>query len=146
VEIRTSDDATKFLESVHHFHDGFIQTVVLTSDDSFDITEPTLKGVGHLCTGDFRVEIIFMHHPTIAGLPPKRLASRCTFIDVTHFCLNLRDFQAAEWPLLDVSINADPASSRLRLTCSWNRLSSNGEWTTRTEDLLSFSRAFVEEV
>ena len=145
MEIRTVEDAAKLLESVHHFHDGYIQTVILSSEDRFDISEPTLQGIGHLCTGAFRAELIFVHHPTIAGLPPRRKTSRCTFLEVRNFRLDLRHFQEVEWAIQDVRIDSDSAGSRLNLRCTWPRLSFNGQWTTRTEHLFSFSRAFVEE-
>lgn len=47
MQIQTLADAAEFLEAVHHFHDGFIETVTLRSQDAFDVTDSTSEGVGH---------------------------------------------------------------------------------------------------
>jgi hypothetical protein len=146
LQIQTLADATEFLEAVHYFHDGFIESVALRSQDAFDVTDSTMEGVGHICSGAFSVKMRILHHPTISGLPPRRLASRFDFENVRGFFLDLRHHQAEEWPLQEIRIDADPDSTQFRLLCSWHRLLPKGQWTTQQVHLFSFSKANVETV
>ncbi len=141
--IKTADEAAAFLERVHRFHDGFIQELTVTSRDSFHITGRRLNDVGHQCTGEFDVRIIFAHHPTLTSNPPKRIITRCVFKNVTQIYLDLRQLKGFEWPLLEVQIEPCLEQDRLRLLCRWTKLTRENEWEEFTQCLFSFGEIEV---
>lgn len=141
--IKTADEATTFLERVHRFHDGFIRELTVTSRDSFEITGRRLTDVGHQCTGEFDVRIIFAHHPALTSSPPGRTITRCVFRNVTRIYLDLRQLKGFEWPLLEVQVEPCLEQDRLRLLCRWTRLTRENEWEEYTQCLFSFREVEV---
>lgn len=141
--IKTADEATTFLERVHRFHDGFIQELTVTSRDTFEITGRRLTDVGHKCTGEFDVRIIFSHHPALTSSPPSRTITRCVFRNVTQIYLDLRQLKGFEWPLLEVQVEPCLQQDGLRLLCRWTRLTRENEWDEYTQCLFSFREVEV---
>ncbi len=143
--IRTEQEAADFRNSVHQLHDGFIRYVCLRSHDTFEIRGDRVEDVSHICTGRFDVEIEFVLHPTVGGLPPTAGLVRCLFKNVSDFCLDLRNHRSHECPIHEIRIERCSESSQLGLDCTWNRLNERDEWVLHTSRLLSFEEVVVDQ-
>lgn len=120
-EIEDGEQARAATDYFNAFHDGFIKSLQVRSDDEFEEI-----GV-HALSGPLRLVVEFAHYNYDSGRPPANRRIEARFESVMELALSFSG-EDTDWPITAFELDED-ASGRLRARLLQSRFS-DGDYET----------------
>jgi hypothetical protein len=136
-EIEDGQQARAATDYFNAFHDGFIRSLQVLSDDAFEDI-----GV-HVLAGPLRLVVEFAHYNYDSGRPPAGRRIEARFEAVTQLDLSFTG-EDTDWPVTAFELDED-ASGRLRATLLQARFS-DGDYDTVTAMTFRCESALYREL
>lgn len=147
--LKTENDAKTILQFYNSFHDGFIKSICLKSNDHFKPNKD------QICSGSFDVSIDFAHHNYNEGKPKYNQMIHADFKDVKDFILNAEGVKKYDWSINAIIIERSKRISENTKKCYESCFvfkvvhecldAKSNEWNNVEKELFTFSEAKFKE-
>jgi len=142
-ELKTPPDAAAIVETFNGFHDGFIRSLALRSQDRFTADGPEATDIAHHTSGGFDIDVEFAHYNYGGRLQPIDRIVRAVFREVRDINLDLTGHTPEQWPITVVEF--PPSDDLFGFHITRSRLD-GAEWVTSLQTWFRFGAATFTEI
>ena len=144
--VTTLEQAIESLDYFNGFHDGFIKSLSVFSQDEF-------KSIGEqACSGEFTLEIVFAHYNYQQGQRPYNQFIETRFSGVKDLIINFSG-NSYEWSIHSVSISEARRTREdgleedcLKAVVVQNRLEDGRRWMLHEDISFTFRGSIMREI